>query len=289
MIPPSSLRYATPVPKELGLDRRLRRILPPNRAAIWLPLDAGLISGPEEHLRDPRKLLSQEVIAGVTSVLGFKGMFVQCREQLSDTPLIVNLTASTIRHEHTRKILIGTVEEALTIGAEAIACHLNITSPYEGEQIRALSHLADTASRFGMPVVAMAYPRNRRPDGTDENYLELRRDNEAAYAELVRHSVRLSVELGASVVKTTYTGSASTFESVVDSAVGVPVLIAGERLMEPADAIRKAEDAVRAGASGVAFGRQIFERDDPVLFIKHLRAALDEVYQANPTSGTASL
>lgn len=261
--------------RELGLERRLRRILPPNKAAIWLPLDAGLISGPEDHLRDPRKLLSEDVISSVTGVLGFKGMFLQCREQLSDTPLIMNLTASTIHHEHTRKILIGTVEEALTLGADALACHLNVTSPYEDEQMRALSFLTEAASRFGMPVVAIAYPRKRNDDGSDDNYLELRSNDEEAYAELVRHAVRLSVELGACVVKTTYTGSIPTFQTVVESALGVPVLIAGERKVDPPEAIRKAQDAMKAGASGVAFGRQVFERTNPVLFMRNLRSALD--------------
>jgi DhnA family fructose-bisphosphate aldolase class Ia len=123
----------------------------------------------------------------------------------------------------------------------------------------------------------MAYPRTRRPDGSDDNYLDLRRDDQAAFAELVQHCVRIAVELGASVVKTIYTGSADSFATVIPAALGVPVLIAGERLMvDDGEAIAKAQAAIRAGAAGVAFGRQIFERIEPAPFIRKLRSALDD-------------
>lgn len=215
-------------------------------------------------------------MVNVNGVLGFKGMIDRCRDRLSDTPLIMNLTASTVRHEHTRKLLIGTVEEAIRANADAVACHVNVTSPYQNEQLQRLSELTESAGRYGIPVVAMAYPRTRREDGGDENYLDLRRDDPDAFAELVRHCVRLSVELGAAAVKTIYTGSVDSFTTVTESAMGVPVLIAGEQKLDPAEAIRKAQDAVTAGAAGVAYGRQIFQREDPALFVHKLRSALDD-------------
>lgn len=262
--------------EDIGVSRRLRRILPPDRIALWLPLDDGLISGPEDHLRDPRKLLSPEILSNVTGVLGFKGMIDRCRGNLADSPLIMNLTASTVRHRHTRKLLIGSVEEAIRANADAVACHVNVTSPYQDEQMRLLGELAETAGRYGVPVVAMAYPRTCLPDGSDDNYSDLRRENEEAFAELVRHCVRLSVELGASAVKTIYTGSVPSFRTVVESAMGVPVLIAGEHKLDFDEAIRKGQDAVKAGAAGVAFGRQIFQREEPVQFVRKLRSALDD-------------
>jgi DhnA family fructose-bisphosphate aldolase class Ia len=262
------------------MRRRLCQLLPPGRAALWLPLDDGLISGPEAHLRHPRALLGHEIVEHLTAVLGFRGMFTACQRELATVPLIMNLSASTIRQEHTRKVLVGSVTDAVRAGAQAIAYHVNLSSPFEAEAISQMGTVASEAEALGIPMVGMTYPRRRLADGTDDNYLRLREEDEEAFARLVRHCVRLAVELGASAVKTIYTGSEESFATVVSSAVGVPVLIAGERLTDIGEAIAKGQAAIRAGAAGVAYGRQIFERDDPVTFVQKLRSALDDEWHA---------
>jgi DhnA family fructose-bisphosphate aldolase class Ia len=251
-------------------------LVPGERPALWLPLDDGLISGPEDHLRDVRTLLHREVLDHVTAVLGFRGVLVAAQRELLDTPFVMNLSASTTMGEHTRKVAVGTIRDAVSAGADAVACHVNLTSPYETEQLEMLGRRVDEAQRYGLPVVAFAYPRGRREDGTDENYTVMRAQRPQEFASLVRHCVRVAVELGASVVKTIYTGSESTFGSVVESAMGVPILIAGEKLADEGAAIEKARAAVRAGAAGIAYGRQIFARPDPLPFLRKLRSVLDD-------------
>jgi DhnA family fructose-bisphosphate aldolase class Ia len=90
------------------------------------------------------------------------------------------------------------------------------------------------------------------------------------------------------VIKTIYTGSVESFATVVASAMGVPVLIAGERLADGEQAITKAVSAVEAGAAGVAYGRQIFARPQPVPFLAELRNALDKV-TGSPTGSVPAL
>lgn len=260
----------------VGCRKRLRRLVPAGRPALWLPLDDGLISGPEDHLRDVRALLHREILEHVTAVLGFRGAIAAAEKELADTPVVMNLSASTTMAEHTRKTAVGSVRDAVSMGADAVACHVNMTSPFEAEQLDMLARRIEEAQSFGMPVVAFAYPRGRRPDGADENYTELRQREPEAFTALVRHCVRVAVELGASVVKTIYTGSEPSFRTVVESALGVPVLIAGERLADEEEAIVKAQHAVQAGAAGVAYGRQIFARPDPLPFLRKLRGVLDD-------------
>lgn len=260
-----------------GKERRLKWLVPGDRAALWLPLDDGLISGPEEHLRDPRSLLRPEIVEHVDAVLGFRGVFNAYWQPLAATSLIVNLTASTTRGEHTRKVLVGNVVDAIRDGADAVACHINVSSPYESEQLQALAQVVADADTLGIPVVALAYPRGRRDDGSDQNYLANRDGVIAgAFTRLTRHCVRIAVELGASAVKTIYTGSEESFKTVVDSALGVPVVIAGESPLDEDEAIAKAQSAIRAGAAGVAYGRQIFTRAAPAPFVRKLRNALDD-------------
>lgn len=266
---------------DVGSRRRMHRLVPGDRPALWLPLDDGLISGPEDHLRDVRDLLQRDVLEHVTAVLGFRGVLLAAQKELIDTPFVMNLSASTTMGEHTRKVPVGRVRDAISAGADAVACHVNLTSQYETEQLEMLGRRVDEAQEYSLPVVAFAYPRSRRADGTDENYLGARANEPEKFAELVRHCVRVAVELGASIVKTIYTGSEETFSTVVKSAMGVPVLIAGEKLADEGEAIEKARSAVRAGAAGVAYGRQIFARPDPLPFLHKLRGVLDDERHAS--------
>lgn len=259
-----------------GVRRRLHRLLPAGQAALWLPLDDSLIAGPEVGLRRPRVLLQAELVHHIDAVIGFRGTFAACADQLLDVPLILNMSGSTTLVEHTQKVPIGRMRDAVRLDAAAVAFHVNYTSPYERQATRQLAQLASKATGVDIPVVAMAYPRGRTSDGGDNNYLELRSDDPDSYARLVRHCVRTSVELGASVVKTMYTGSVESFRTVIDAAMGVPLVIAGEALVDAGAAIAKARSAIQAGAAGVAYGRQIFERDDPTTFVRQLRKALDE-------------
>jgi DhnA family fructose-bisphosphate aldolase class Ia len=261
-----------------GHFRAMARLLPAKAPAVWHPVDDALIAGPEGLLRDPRNLFTPEVVSRLDAVLGFEGTLSRCRDQLVHTPLVVNLTASTLTGDHTRKVTVMSIADALRLGATAVACHLNFSAPSENEMIQRFGSVVAEARRFGMPVVAITYPRGVREDGGDENYFGLRAADPDGFARKVAHAVRAAAELGASVVKTVYTGTAESFRRVLDGACGVPVLIAGEEYDGTEEALYRAEAAVRAGARGVAFGRQIFERKDPATFLYDLRERLRIAY-----------
>jgi DhnA family fructose-bisphosphate aldolase class Ia len=261
-----------------GHFRAMARLLPAGAPAVWHPVDDALIAGPEGLLRDPRELFSEELVTRIDAVLGFEGTLSRCREQLLHTPLIFNLTASTVTGDHTRKVPVMSVADALLHGADAVAGHLNFTAPSEAEMIAGFAGIVTEARRFGVPVVAFAYPRGVRSDGTDEDYFGLRENDPSAYGRMVARAVRAAVELGASVVKTIYTGTAGSFHQVIDSACGVPVLVAGEKRAPREQVLDRAETAVQVGARGVVFGRQIFGRKDPSDFLCELRGRLGEAY-----------
>lgn len=263
-----------------GHDRRFSRLLPADQPAIWHPVDDALIAGPLDGLRDPAHHLTPDLLRNVDAVLGFRGSMSIYGDLLLHIPLILNLSASTTMGDHTRKVLVGSVEDAVRRGADAVACHVNFTAPDEAEMLRNLSAVVTTAERYGMPVVAFAYVRRRHADGSDDNYLDERRSDCEGYGRMVAHAVRAAVELGASAVKTTYTGSAETFARVVDGACGVPVVIAGEALAAEDVVHERAATAVSVGARGVAFGRQIFERKDAAAFTERLRARLVDAHAA---------
>ena len=87
---------------------------------------------------------------------------------------------------------------------------------------------------------------------------------------------RVGAELGADLIKTRYSGSVSEFRRSVE-ACGQPVLVAGGPRREAglSGALGTVSEVLEAGASGVIFGRQVWQHDDPceaVSAIAELRA-----------------
>ena len=117
--------------------------------------------------------------------------------------------------------------------------------------------LVGTAYFWGMPLIAMMYPRG--PKVKSEHG-----------PEYVKLAARIGSELGADIVKTNYTGSPDTFRDVVKGC-SVPVVIAGGPKMDTEkDLLQMVYDAVQVGGAGVAFGRNIFQAENPTLLVKRL-------------------
>lgn len=254
---------------EAGKFIRLSRIFQNGRAVI-VPMDDGLIDGPEEGLRRQQQKLKEIIDGGADAVLGFRGLFKNSYSAFGRVAGIMNLTASTVRSTHTKKVLIGQVEDALYMGLEAVAVHVNISSEYESGMLEILGTIAHQCEIAGMPLMALMYPRSEIA-GRDNNYLELKTQNPQAYAELVRHAARVGVELGADIIKTQYTGSSETFTTVVEACGSVPVVIAGGPRSTKDEALRNAYGAIQAGAAGICFGRNTFNRSNTTDFVTQLR------------------
>ncbi|RLC27104.1 MAG: hypothetical protein DRH56_03525, partial [Deltaproteobacteria bacterium] len=84
-------------------------------------------------------------------------------------------------------------------------------------------------------------------------------------------------ELGADVVKVSYTGDPDSFCKVVEGC-HVPVIIAGGPKMESDRAVLEmVKGAMEAGASGTSIGRNVFQHKDPGAMV----AALSMIVHSN--------
>ena len=259
-----------------GKRRRLARLFRHSDGrAVILSIDDGLISGPGNRLSNLPKFFSTIGSCLPDGVLLFAGVLSRYWSALGAAATIVNVTASTNRATHTRKVLCTDVEAAVAAGADLVAVHVNVTSRHEGEMFRTLSTVVRKAETFGVPVFAIMYPR-REGDGDDDNYQELKKTEPDRYSQLVAHAARIGMELGADVIKTQYTGSPETFERVVEATSPVPIVIAGGPLCSEPDALSAASGAIAAGASGASFGRNVFERNDPARMLRLLHSTVHE-------------
>jgi fructose-bisphosphate aldolase/2-amino-3,7-dideoxy-D-threo-hept-6-ulosonate synthase len=265
-------RAACPYWERPGWARRLDRILRRDgHRALGVPFDDLLISGPLGHLRRFDEIILQAASSGIDFTIGFPWFFQRFGAMLTDLAWIVNLTASTVRSHHTRKVVIGSVEDACAVGADGVAVHVNFTDEAEAEMLAALSAVSRECRKFGMPLLALAYVRRQGPNG-DDNYYSLRENDPEAYADLIAHACHAVVELGADLVKTQYTGSVASFERVLKAVHPVPVIIAGGPAQDEPTALKLASDALLAGANGLCFGRNTYCRSNIGEFLGRLGA-----------------
>ena len=247
---------------ELGTKKRLTHIFNPDtKRTIIVPMDHGMTIGAPDGLVDIRKAVDDMNEGGANAVIMHKGLIRAsgCADANADLGLIMHITASTeLSPNGNTKVLTGTVEEAIRLGADAVSVHLNLGDPNEREMLNTAGVIADHCNRWGMPLLMMVYARGHDVDSYDPRN--------------IAHCARVGAELGADIVKVPYTGDPETFADVVEDC-GVPVLIAGGPKL---DSTRKLLDMVygslQAGGSGLSVGRNVFEHPRRVALLKALRA-----------------
>jgi DhnA family fructose-bisphosphate aldolase class Ia len=271
-----------------GLRRRLARLFRRGTGKLVIaPVDDSLLAGPIDGLESIESKLSQFADASAfptplpkwdfapDAVVGYRLASAHLSKYQPIAPFILNLTASTTIGAHVDKAIVGGVSEALALDAAAVAVHVNFTSRYEMRQLEKFADISSNATASGLPLMGILYPR-REKDGRDDNYDALRLEDTNEWTRLVCHATRVGVELGCSIIKTQYTGSARTFERVVRAGEGAAVVIAGGRPRDPLDFIETIDAALSAGAAGVSFGRNFFSRRDSRPWI---RAAIALVHE----------
>ena len=244
-----------------GTTARLERISTDGRYLI-VPMDHGITIGAVQGLKDIESTIDAITTGGADAVLTQKGIAPRVHPNKNGAGYIVHLNGSTaIGPDEADKRLTGTVKEAVRVGADAVSFHINVGSEYEPDQLSELADVTSEAAEYGMPVLAMAYARG---PGIDEHD-----------AESLGHAVRLAEELGADVVKTSYSGDAESFRHVVES-TRLPVVIAGGSRGTDRETIEMVRGTIDAGGSGVSMGRSIFQHEDPEAITRAIAAVLHD-------------
>ncbi len=219
---------------------------------IIVPMDHGVSVGPIDGLIDVCKAVSEVAEGGADAVLEHKGMVRWGhRGRGRDIGLILHLSSSTdLSPQPNAKILTASVEDALKNGADGVSMHVNLGDSTEAKMLEDLGRVARDAEKWGMPLLVMMYGRGPKiTNGFDPG--------------VVAHCARVAMELGADIVKVPYTGDIDSFAHVVAGA-HIPVVIAGGPKTETTgEFLQTVADAIKAGASGLSVGRNIFQHPEP--------------------------
>ncbi|WP_297477817.1 class I fructose-bisphosphate aldolase [Thermococcus sp.] len=257
--------------QSVGIRRRLKRFFRRDGRALIFAMDHGFEHGPtdfEEHWEhvNPKIIMRKVVRAGIDGVMMLPGTVRLAGDELkADTGLMVKLTSKTSLRPKSEQLLqsqLGFVEDAIKLGADAIAATVYWGSPQEDVMMRQFAEIASYAHDLGFPVVQFAYPRGpyiNEKYGKKEDY------------RVVMYGARAAVESGSDMIKTYWTGSRETFAKVVEAAAGVPVLLSGgAKTDNPVDFLKLVWEVIEAGGAGAVVGRNIFQRENPEPFIKAL-------------------
>ena len=277
-----------------GKRARLHRILHQsglrNGTAIFLPYDQGLEHGPRDFLPnppagDPRyivKLAQEGHFNGIAIQIGLAEKFYW--DYAGEVPLILKLNGKTDLPSDAEALspLHATVADAVRLGADAVGYTLYVGTPAQERDFAQLRTVRREAERLGMPLVVWAYPRG--------SAVAAKGGKDSFYA--VDYAARTASELGADVVKVNFphpekrTGvrpeyhrevsSQQAIDAVVRSANRTLVLVSGGERAGDEAMLDKARQSMEAGATGLIFGRNVWQRehDESLRFVDQLAEIL---------------
>jgi DhnA family fructose-bisphosphate aldolase class Ia len=216
----------------------------------------GVLAG----LETINQIMSTVAAGHPDALLMMKGTCSRCFEPYAGEISLILKCSSLSPYHPQRDVWVSSVEDALRLGADAIAMAMTVGSPEQPHLMRNLAQLVGRAEAFALPVIVHAYPNG-----------ELVPPEEHYTVERVAYATRMAVELGVDIVKTFYTGSAESFAQIVEVASPALVVAAGgPKLETDADVFQMAYDVVQSGAAGITFGRNIWQSEDPQRMVEIL-------------------
>ena len=277
-----------------GKKTRLYRILHEyglrNGTAIFLPYDHGLEHGPRDFADhpdsgDPKHIIKLALEGGFNGIaiqIGLAGKFYW--EYAGEVPLVLKLNGKTDIPAPPDPLspLNASVEEAVRLGADAVGYTLYVGTPAQERDFAQYLRVREDAERFGMPLIVWSYPRGAAIDA--------RGGRDSFYA--VDYAARTASELGADLVKVNFpqpgkqsevpeayqreVSSQEAIGAVVKSASRTLLLVSGGEQAGDEAMLEKAQQSMEAGAVGLIFGRNVFQRshDESLRLVAQLKEIL---------------
>jgi DhnA family fructose-bisphosphate aldolase class Ia len=259
----------------LGKTIRMKRLIEPQYGScIVCALDHGMTSPTFlQGLYDTRARTREAIAGGANVFMLGRGMAKRVIEEFTPaTSLALMLSASAAgRPQGSIVTPIGSVEEAMRLGADAVVVYVALAGENEPEMIQYASAIGEACDVWGMPFIAEAEFPNA--------YQTLNEADSTYGATYLLRNARLCAELGADIVKVNWSGDQASFERIVRAA-NAPVIVAGGTLVSDEELLSRMQQAVAVGAIGCSVGRNIFQHKDPTAITRALCRVIREKWSA---------
>lgn len=265
------------VGKKTRLYRIFEQFSPGKGRAMILPIDQGLEHGPVDffenpHAANPEFQLSLAVEGNFSAIAFHIGLAEKYLNAFAGKiPVILKINGKTAIPSDAQAFspLTGTVEDAVRLGADAVGYTLYLGSPAQDRDIRQFMKVRKEAEKYGMPIVMWAYPRGEA--------IAAKGGKESIYA--IEYAARVACELGADVVKVNFPklqndkagdmpapyntlklDMAEAIQRIVTAAGRTFVIMSGGEKVEDQKLLDRVKTALDSGATGVIFGRNLWQR-----------------------------
>lgn len=250
----------------IGKQIRMERIFNRNTGrTVIVPMDHGISVGPIDGLIDMKTAIQNVAEGGANAIVEHKGLVGEGhRKKGNDIGLVIHLSGSTSLSPFPHaKTLVCSVEEAIKLGADAVSIHVNLGDSQEKEMLRDFGQVSYEARQWGMPLLAMIYPRGEK---IKDEY----------HVDVIKHAARVGKEMGADIVKVSYPGSVDAFREVV-AGCSVPVVIAGgEKMDSDREILEMVKGSIEAGGAGVSIGRNVFQHKNSNRMVRAISAIVHD-------------
>jgi len=235
--------------------------------ALYLSYDHGLEHGPlsdfNDKNADPLYILDIAKKGKYQGVVFQKGIAEKYNKEIrkSKVPLIVKLNGKTklAKGEPVSAQICSVKEAVKVLGASAVGFTIYIGSEHEGKMLEEFRKVEEEAHhKYGIPVITWIYPRGKaiKNDVSKEN---------------LSYAARTALEIGADIVKVKYGGKPGDLKWAVKAAGRTKVLVAGGTKAGEKAFLKDVRDIVKAGASGLAVGRNVWQHKKPLEITKKIQ------------------
>ncbi|MEF8773337.1 MAG: class I fructose-bisphosphate aldolase [Halobacteriales archaeon] len=237
---------------------------------LILAYDHGLEHGPTDfdpqpETMDPAAVFDIATHDAVTSLAVQKGVaeaFYPSYEDDVDLLAKVNGTSNLWMGEYDSAVN-WSVDYAAEMGASAIGYTLYGGSNHEVEMAEEFRDVQEAARERDLPVVMWSYPRGQGVKNDTKD-------------EVIAYGSRFALELGADVAKIKYPGSKEAMEWAVDAAGPVKVVMSGGSKTDDRSFLESVKAVIDAGGAGLAVGRNVWQRENPMAMLDGLEAVIFE-------------
>lgn len=240
------------------MKRRMRNLFREDGKTLIVAMDhAAFSTKPLPGMKEPGDTIEKVIAGGADVVMTTFGTVTKYSDQLANVGLIVSMSPESPMLEYA-------VETALSIGADGIKCMVYPWLDTDPGSVTQAARLGAECHRWALPLLCetipggfMAGPEFRVPDK-------------------IAAAARIGAECGADFVKTFYTGDPESFKIVVENCIVPVIILGGARMDTDRDVLKVAKDAIDAGASGIAFGTNIWTHRHPDKIVAALSSIIHE-------------
>ncbi len=236
-----------------------------NGRTVILPIDHG-VAIPVPGLGNPPDLV-ERVAPFVDGFVLNLGLALRLGDMLQNKGICLRTDVYNTRTEGdgAGSIPMFGIEEAEMVAANAVMNMLYPGGANERLNFQECADLIRVSLDSDVPVILEALPKGLgQPD--------------AYTVENVAFAARLAAELGADVVKVPYpaNGSVDDFRRIVESTFIPVIILGGAAMNDDAGLLKMVDDAMTAGAAGIAIGRNVWQHPNPGAIARSLNAVVHQ-------------